>query len=540
MMSKKKFFGTLILLIAILSSFVVFQTSILRTDTRLLSALSPSLPFDNKFDSTLPVNITTSPNYFDGYNLFVLENINMATQQIIEQVLYITDMKGTILYQKKVGSTTFPDAAFYVVEFIDSKTVICGIADSVILLNIETNEVVDLGFNGHHEYELNPVNDTYFTLIGYQTWYEDQPIVFDKVREYDSDGNIVWEASTWDYVSLDQWCPFEDKFDIRVDLTHTNTIIFDDKEDVLYINCRNTNTFYKIDHKTGDLLWSLGEYGNFTLRDINGNIRDTLFYHSHALEIVDKDIFIIFDNDYHNQTNALNEKSRMVEITIDEETFTANVTWEWTAPKEYYSSIWGDADRLPNSNRLGCFGTRTHGEFEDISARLVEVNDTGKIVWEMNFPKKGDIAYGIYRVERFSFSPYVDIDSNLWIKSDTEAKFDLRAFYNFRNKYEITGSYTIELDGNIIEIEDLTFPRYWHPAVRNITLGFLDDGEYNLRITVQDAEGHKTIKDVMLIVSETEPDFTEVANFVFYISAIAIFILIPLMRKKPKPKLERI
>ncbi len=269
MMSKKKFCGILILLITISSSFVVFQTSILRTDTRLVPALSPSLPFDMKFDSTLPVNITTSSNYFDGYNLFVLENINMATQQVVEQVLYITDMKGTIIYQKKVGSTTLPDVESYSVEFINSKTVICGLANSVILLNIETNEVVDLGFKGHHDYELNPINNTYFTLIIYQTWVDEEPVVFDIVREHDFDGNIVWESSTWNYVNLDHWCPFEDKFDVRVDLTHTNTIIFDDKEDVLYINCRNTNTFYKIDHKTGDLLWSQGQFGNFTLRDIH-------------------------------------------------------------------------------------------------------------------------------------------------------------------------------------------------------------------------------------------------------------------------------
>ena len=53
--------------------------------------------------------------------------------------------------------------------------------------------------------------------------------------------------------------------------------------------------------------------------DIYGDQKDILFYHGHALEIIDDNSFIYFDNDEHNQTNALNRQSRIIEISIDEE-----------------------------------------------------------------------------------------------------------------------------------------------------------------------------------------------------------------------------
>ncbi len=59
--------------------------------------------------------------------------------------------------------------------------------------------------------------------------------------------------------------------------------------------------------------------------------------HGHALEKISDDTFIYFDNDLHNQTDATNLRSRIMEIRLNEETMTANVSWEWIAPSDYFS-----------------------------------------------------------------------------------------------------------------------------------------------------------------------------------------------------------
>ncbi len=489
---------------------------------------------ENQLLSVEP-NVIIGGEYFDGYNLFVLERRDLTTQKAVDMNIYFYDMEGKVVIQKDIGQYGFHD-----VEFINSTTLLYGTSESAALWNIETDEIKHLGFYGHHDYEYNPANNTYFTLKAYfLDLGEDELYAYDRIEEYNSTGSLVWYTNTHDFISPDCWCPFRDiDFGDKRDLTHSNTVIYDDREDVIYLNCRNTNTFYKIDHKTGEMIWSLGEYGNFTMYDIDGIEKDILFYHGHSLEFVDDDTFIYFDNDQHNQTNAINRQSRMIEITIDEEKLVANITWEWRSSEEYHSAWWGDADRLPNGNRLGAFGTLGHSGTTDIGARLVEVNDKGEIVWEMNYIKIGDIAHGVYRMERVRFSPIIEVEDTLWSKSGEEASILFQTWYNFTNKYDMTGSYIIELDGQKIEEQEFIFERYWQPKDLEINIGFLDAGKYNLTITVEDEGKHKTVKEIELVVSEEDSTMTEPNNIPFsiFIGTTLTLGIITIFRKRRKGK----
>ena len=57
-----------------------------------------------------------------------------------------------------------------------------------------------------------------------------------------------------------------------MDLTHANTLDWDYNNSIIYLNVRNTNTFYAINQTTGNLMWACGEYGNFTLLNNNGTV----------------------------------------------------------------------------------------------------------------------------------------------------------------------------------------------------------------------------------------------------------------------------
>jgi len=334
---------------------------------------------------------------------------------------------------------------------------------------------------------------------------------FDMIEEYTSTGQLIWSLDTHSFISHTQWCPFRDthkndKYHGPVaDLLHSNSLFYDAEEDILYYNARNPNTFYKIDHKTGQVLWGLGEYGNFTLFDQHGNQQRNLFYHAHAVEKVDEDTFILFDNDYHNQTNPNNKRSRLLEIQINETTMTANESWTWTAPPEYYSAVYGDADRLPNGNRLGTFGTWGHilDRQELIGPRLVEVNDAGQIVWELNIPNSKHHLYSVYSLDRFRIIPILSSPPDIQMISMENITVRWQTWYNFRTAWRMRGAYTFYLDGVSIENGPHMFDKFWRPTNLTVNLGRLEPGDYNLTVALADEAGHLTTDSVNISIIQS-------------------------------------
>ena len=376
------------------------------SDSSILSA-SPS---------DFPINVTYGEGFFDGYNLFAIVTYNRTDGSKANSCLIITDMNGNIIMEKPNVFHALP------VRFINSTTVMYTEAYPIqrtCLWNIYENITQYLDFTGHHESEYNPLSNTVFTFKGYTKNITGILYRYDKIQEYDLDGNLVWSLDTSLFIPTDWWCPYSDYYTGgKIDITHSNSIFFDPDEDVLYYHARNVNTFFKINHSSSKVIWGLGEHGNFTLFDAAGNMQEHLFFHAHAVELVDDNTFILFDNDYHNQTKLDNYGSRILEITIDQTTMTANESWSWTSSSAYFCAYWGDADRLPNGNRFGVFGATKHPGSPEIGARLVEVNGAGEIVWEMNFPSSTEYRYGVYSAERVRFNPILDSPSDILLRRE--------------------------------------------------------------------------------------------------------------------------
>jgi len=423
---------------------------------------------------------------FEGYNLFVFERKSSVDYAIINRTLVISDLDGNLYFKRELD--TEGALANFAAEFISSTTILYGDGNGANLWNIYTNDTTTLGIYGHHDYEMNYANNTYFTLNCYVVEINGTGYLFDKIVEYNQNAEIIWEKDTMDFVNISQWCPFSDMKSGIADITHSNTVFYDEEDDSIYLNMRNTNTFYKIDHKTGKIIWALGEYGDFVMYGLQGKEREILFYHGHALEKISNDTFIYFDNDFHNQTDATNLQSRIMEIRINIETMTANVSWEWIAPIEYYSGWWGDADKLPNNNRLGVFGTHKHPN-TDLGARIVEVTEEGNITWNLSFAPVGSETFGVYRVERIRFAPFVS-EPRIQNISKTEKLVEWDIWYNFRSKTEFDGSYKIIIDNEIKKEEEITFPKYWKPLTVSCVLEGLSVGEHTVEIVVMDEAGH--------------------------------------------------
>ncbi|MFX0107765.1 MAG: aryl-sulfate sulfotransferase [Candidatus Hodarchaeota archaeon] len=477
----------------------VSNSSSLQIEQSLLTPETTAKPDVQHVKATVldaDVTITKTDASFDGYNLFVLGRRNI-TENRTTKYLVITDMYGESIAERQLGYNF--QLADVPAEFINSTTILYATGQGAYLWNYYTDETVYLGIEGHHEYEHNSKSDTYFTLVNYNVEIDDELYLFDRIEEYNASGHLVWSLDTRLFISHTQWCPYSDIWGGSRDVSHANSIFYDGDEDVIYLNARNVNTFYKIDHSTGNVIWALGEYGDFTLYNETGGLREELFYHAHAVEKIDSNTFILFDNDYHNQLDGNSRYSRIVEITINTDTMIANESWVWTAPRSYWSIIWGDADRLPNGSRLGVFGAEWHPD-SPYSAILVEVDDSKNIVWQMMFGKSIELSYVVYRMERFRFTPTLNTPEDQIIPRDEPVNVAWDVLYNFRNKMTIASSYSLLLNDSSVDDGIFLYQKYWNIEHLEFSLGILEKGTHNITLVVSDNEYNQAADTVIVRV----------------------------------------
>jgi hypothetical protein len=249
--------------------------------------------------------------------------------------------------------------------------------------------------------------------------------------ELDNQGNTLWTWDTYEggHFGLKDECPCNATAVVNgqvvIDLTHANSLQWDFKSNMIYMNMRALDTFCKINKTTNQTVWCVGRRGDFTLLGPNGKQVPSLWYHAHDVQEIQPDVFSMFDNDYDNTTNATNPcpptfestnaHSRMLVITVNEQNRTAWTSWSWTAPRKYWTPYWGSVDRLPNGDWLADFGSQSHylpGSAigsplpDSTGAVLVEVNPQGEVVRKYTF----NYGWGIYRVVPIALQTINDYD----------------------------------------------------------------------------------------------------------------------------------
>ena len=372
----------------------------------ILSSFSPvvrSQTIGSNF--TLPATIDTTGNAWDGAIAFDLEQTGGVN------ALVVMDTNGTLLNVRQSSSAygvaynIAPDTLLFQGEpRVDG----AGSAPTYAthIWNMATNTTEDFpNVISHHDIQYDPDNNTFLVLQSYLRQVEGNWILFDKILQVDPDGNILWSWDTYDHIPLSEASTFNETTALNgqtaEDFSHANSLDWDYNNGIIYLNLRCTNTFYKIDQTSGNIVWACGEFGNFTLLDENGNQVSSLWYHSHDTKQVAPDVFTMFDNDYNNVTNPNDCHSRMIEVTVNETSMTAYVNWSWEAPTQYWNDYAGATVLLPNGDFLGDFGDPTHQvtqnqpwDFNDTGAVLVEVDPSGQIVRTITFP----VGWYIYRV----------------------------------------------------------------------------------------------------------------------------------------------
>ncbi len=137
------------------------------------------------------------------------------------------------------------------------------------------------------------------------------------------------------------------------DYFHVNAIAIDPTDDNLLISSRNTCACYKVDRKTGRVIWKLGGKG--------GNFRmgpGSRFYFQHHITLHPGGVMTIFDNEAGPPREA--SQSRGLVLAIDEGSRRARLVQQFLHRPKVLSDALGSVQQLPDGHTFMGWGTSSY------------------------------------------------------------------------------------------------------------------------------------------------------------------------------------
>ena len=342
-----------------------------------------------------------------------------------------TDLQGNVIWTYPFPDRT-PPALLYPVSMLPNGHFLCMIAPAYPILpgnllnvirefdlagnTVQQISMADLNTRlaGHgfsialsafsHDIVVLP-NGHYLVIATMIKPYTDLPgypgvtqVAGDVVVDLNSTMQPVWVWNPFDHLDVNRH-PYQ-----FPDWTHANSVAYSKDDGNFIISLRHQNWVLKIDYQngagTGNVIWHLGEGGDFTLK--GGTDPTDWFYAQHDAKFSSSNTsglfsLTLFDNGDDRmfpdgvicgsgpgQTPCL--YSTVVQMQVDEGTKTATFQFHQILPAKLYSYFAGSTDILPNGNfeyNLAGVGTSAY-VFEVIPGATL--GDTPQTVWQMSLP----------------------------------------------------------------------------------------------------------------------------------------------------------
>jgi len=230
------------------------------------------------------------------------------------------------------------------------------------------------------------------------------PVLGDVIVDLDENLNPVWVWNAFDHMDVNRH-PL-----LFPDWTHANALAYSDDGNLL-ISMRHQNWILKVDYAngvgTGNILWHLGQQGDFALK---GGVDPTdWFYAQHAPSFTTtntsgKFSLVLFDNgddrafapgqSCQSTADPACLFSTVPILDIDEAAKTATLAFHYKTPE--YSNFGGNADVLPNGNVE--FDECDSTDFINPAADIYEVTQGSnpEIIWHLHVA--AEFAYRAFRL----------------------------------------------------------------------------------------------------------------------------------------------
>src|SRR5215218_4623155 len=222
-------------------------------------------------------------------------------------------------------------------------------------------------------------------------------------------GEIIFEWHSLEHVGMEESYlqPPSDPNDLY-DYFHINSIDVDHDGNLL-VCARNTWSVYKVERKSGEVLWRLrGKNSDFEMGP------GTRSAYQHDARRQRDGTISIFDNGAHPQVHG---ESRGIVVELDEQKMNAKLVREYTFSEKLISTSQGNMQILPNSNVLIGWGSQPF---------ITEFSHKGELLFEARFPPDGES----YRAFRFPWSGHPTDEPAVAVEQGPDDKVKLYASWN--------------------------------------------------------------------------------------------------------------
>lgn len=291
-------------------------------------------------------------------------------------VAYIVDYQGNLRWYH-----TVEDTGFKVALFTNEQTIL-----SILGTNDEPtsygSEILEINLQGdtlthikkgqgdfkqviHHEILKKSANEI-VTLTVDQKIMDLTSIGGKKNDTINGDGILIMDKKgkqIWKWSVFDDLDPMKDKALLKTkkDWTHANSLNYD-KDGNFLISFYNNGQIWKVDSKTGKVIWKLGKGGTMTMS------KGSDFSQAHAAHINQEGSLLFFDN------GVDKKQSSVFALKVNQKDNSVKLDYQIKLPKDIYNDRMGSAYMISKDAILVCCSKRHI---------TVLVNKKGVLLWAL-------------------------------------------------------------------------------------------------------------------------------------------------------------
>ncbi|MBF7090250.1 aryl-sulfate sulfotransferase [Flavobacterium sp. ALJ2] len=275
-------------------------------------------------------------------------------------VAYIVDYKGNLRWYHTVDGTGFKVTHFTkeqsIIAILGTNDEPTSYGSEILEINLQGDTLTHIKKGQgdfkqviHHEIIKKSTNEivtlfvderiTDLTAIGGK---KKDTINGDGILILDKKGKQLWKWSVFD--NLD---PMKDKALLKTkkDWMHANSLNYD-KDGNFLISFYNNGQIWKVDAKTGKVIWKLGKGGTFSIS------QDSKFSQAHAAHINQDGSLMFFDN------GVDKKQSSVFALKLNEKNNTVKLDFQIKLPMDIYNDRMGSAYMIDKDAILCCCSKR--------------------------------------------------------------------------------------------------------------------------------------------------------------------------------------